>query len=232
VSKKRNRGPRPGQWKGAVKPMYFDLITRTPSGWIVQSAELMLASELLIEASKDKRRAQSAPQQLGQAEPLLDSRMAAIYRMLVAFATENILKATLVAKIDTIVTEIPTIIQSHKLVELVNRCGHRLPSGDTALLGQLTEYAEWRGRYPSPTAPSAVPISDDRFAPQQTPPLLPAERDQINKLITTLFEPLRGTSYEIGERVVRQNIAHVTQQIASATATPPPATRPDSTPQT
>jgi hypothetical protein len=73
--------------------------------------------------------------------------------MLMAFALENVLKATLVAKSPTRVAN-GRIAKweggGHDLVELARTAKARMNGEEEALLLKLSVYATWMGRYPCP----------------------------------------------------------------------------------
>ncbi len=76
-----------------------------------------------------------------------------VYFMLLSYAVENLLKASLVAKNGSQYKEkkkFPEDLKCHDLVKLANRIDLKLEAGEEDLFRRLTRSAIWHGRYPAP----------------------------------------------------------------------------------
>ena len=93
-----------------------------------------------------------------------------VYLMLTAYAVENILKATIIARAREELAgslakahKLPERLRSHDLVDLARAASsHTLESPETEeLLRRMSRSAIWYGRYP-------VPLSSEEFKPQKS----------------------------------------------------------------
>ena len=81
------------------------------------------------------------------------------YMLLAAFAVENLAKAILIKRDPNLFPlTVPGKggLKTHNLVELVDRIGGTWTGADRTLVRRLAQFAEWSGRYPTPTAPGEL----------------------------------------------------------------------------
>ena len=157
-----------------IKAKQFELSAQTPGTWKLTSRNLKRAADRLydfyhdatlrdirrsIEEVQSGQKVDGARELKGdELEDFLDGQLISVYFLLMGYAFENLLKATLMLehpeyfKPNAKMTE----IRSHDLVKLCGRCNISLQLQETNLLEELTIYIEWQGKYPIPLEPEKM----------------------------------------------------------------------------
>lgn len=212
ATKKRNAGASiyavrmadwgPKAWRAAVVNRGRNTAA-SPDAWRSVAVLLRRSAEILrerVEAATAEIRADGAAAQ----QPPLEAGLWSIQLMLMGFALENLIKATIIARE-------PHLVQAHHL----ERLGHDLPRlfqrGQVAvsdrereLLQRLTKFAVWSGRYP-------VPIEFSNFAiPRQRPKGIHIEiqkgahdEDLFAGIFDRLCAPVVAHADDVGDRATR-----------------------------
>jgi hypothetical protein len=140
---------------------YYQWKISSEKVWRNQAVELISAANILEPVLRERFKSRSSefdksPNQVPTA-PFPDG-MLSVYRMLMAYALENLLKAKWVklnirGKRGQIlaVEELPKELHQHDLVKLAKNIRLNLTGEDEELLHRLTLDSTWAGRYPVPT---------------------------------------------------------------------------------
>lgn len=139
---------------------YYQRKISSEKVWRNQAVELIAAANVLESVLRDRFKSRSkefdkTPNQ-NPSVPFPDG-MLGVYRMLMAYALENLLKAKWV-KLNVrgkrgqllAVEKLPKELDDHNLVALAKRIHLDLKDEDEELLHRLTLYSTWAGRYPVP----------------------------------------------------------------------------------
>ena len=128
-----------------------------PQLWVSKAEELLAAARLL----EPEIQAQWAEVKVEGRRITRTSGRTVIhgpYFLLVAYAVENLFKATLIHRNreelrSQLLLSIPLNMKEHDLVKLAHRVGFSISLLDEDLLVRLTRNSVWAGRYPVPTGP-------------------------------------------------------------------------------
>jgi len=88
-----------------------------------------------------------------------DWRYIPIYRMLMGFSMENLIKGILISEgLDAVVDgKLSTVLSQHGLKELANTVsGLAITGSEKSILYELEHYVRWAGRYPAPKTAARV----------------------------------------------------------------------------
>jgi hypothetical protein len=133
---------------------YYDWLGREPATWRSSALELKRAADAVaIQWAQDldpttRANPTAVPPNLGPP-----------YMLLAAFAVENLAKAILIKRDPNLFPlTVPSKggLKTHNLVDLVDRVGGTWTGADLTLVRRLAQFAEWSGRYPTPTAPGEL----------------------------------------------------------------------------
>lgn len=141
----------PGSWQAVSSNLkraadkLYELYYEARTRWVERSAR-----ELQEKRETDQPTSRTLEGQ--ELQDLHDMGLIIPYFLLVGYAIENLLKAILMVqhpeyfdpqgKLDD--------IKTHKLTDLCRRCGFALQESETRLLQLLSDYIDWRGKYPIP----------------------------------------------------------------------------------
>ncbi|MBN2561439.1 MAG: hypothetical protein JXQ75_10975 [Phycisphaerae bacterium] len=200
----------------SIKPLLFKYGFLDPLSWKRKAARLKYAADRLFdlyEASRTRylerftgaAEAGTGPVAAWHAAPeselgkeIADISLLTEYCLLMGYAVENLLKGLLMAthpeyfKPDAKMT----VIRSHNLIRLCQRCSLTLTPDEQDLLGRLTEHIEWVAKYP-------VPLDISGMYPRKRPdgtwdgPLDRFARDKTKYIAESFYGKLRD---EIAER--------------------------------
>jgi len=175
-----------------------------PHLW-VRKAEELLAAARLIEA---EIQAQWAEIEVEGGRVIRTSGRINIqgpYFVLIAYAIENLFKATLVhlnreSLRNLLLSSLPRYVSEHDLIKLAHRVAFSVSVPDEDLLARLTRNSVWAGRYPVPTGPDGFraleQYSDGRvyltafFAPKDIDRL----HDLLNRIRSFVLAKLKDTA--------------------------------------
>jgi len=175
-----------------------------PHLW-VRKAEELLAAARLIEA---EIQAQWAEIEVEGGRVIRTSGRINIqgpYFVLIAYAIENLFKATLVhlnreSLRNLLLSSLPRYVSEHDLIKLAHRVAFSVSVTDEDLLARLTRNSVWAGRYPVPTGPDGFraleQYSDGRvyltafFAPKDIDRL----HDLLNRIRSFVLAKLKDTA--------------------------------------
>lgn len=123
----------------------FEQEQRLPGAWRFTAWKLKEAAELLRSAFSTS----TSRDQSGESEDPGELRsLSSVYRMLLGFSFENMLKGIIIAKKSAL--DISKLTSSHDIATLIRRANLELPEEDVNLLDRLTPFVLWGGRYPMP----------------------------------------------------------------------------------
>lgn len=175
-----------------------------PHLWIGKAEELLAAAHLL----EAEIQAQWAEIEIERGRIMRTSGRINVqgpYFVLIAYAVENLFKATLVHRNheslrNRLLSSLPRYLSEHDLIRLAQRVKFSISVPDQDLLTRLTRNSVWAGRYPVPTGPHSSralqQYSDGRvyltafFAPKDVDRL----HDLLNRIRSFVLAEFKETA--------------------------------------
>jgi hypothetical protein len=175
-----------------------------PQLWVRKAEELLAAAHLL----ETEIQAQWAEIEIEGGQIIRASGRTNVqgpYFVLIAYAIENLFKATLVHRNreslrNRLLLSLPRYVSEHDLIKLARRVAFSISVPDEDLLTRLTRNSVWAGRYPVPTGPNGSraleQYSDGRvyltafFAPKDVDRL----HDLLNRIRSFALGELKETA--------------------------------------
>lgn len=129
---------------------------REPKLWTYHAEALRRAAEVVWEAYRAARFRnldEIDAEALAESNRWVDNRLDLPFQMLAGLAIEALAKALYLKKHSPgswSVDSLKKKLKSHSSLNLLDQCGILLVDSDRDLIGRLTDFVEWRGRYPAP----------------------------------------------------------------------------------
>ena len=134
--------------------------------WVDRAGELLEASKVLEPHVRERWEVMKAGFKDGRyvgGRQRPQPNLQGPYFILVAYAVENLFKAVIIRKTTESLKRqflgarkfrLPTMLDSHNLVDLAEKAGFVVNPSDEDLLTRLSRNSVWAGRYPVPIKPS------------------------------------------------------------------------------
>jgi len=187
-----------------LQAIQFSEQLANPHLWVRKAEELLAAARLLeaeiqaqwAEIESEGRRIIRTSGRINIQGP---------YFVLIAYAIENLFKATLVHRNreslrNQLLLSLPRYVSEHDLIKLAHRVSFSISVSDEDLLARLTRNSVWAGRYPVPTGPdgsrAVQQYSDGRvyliafFAPKDVDLL----HDLLDRIMSFVLADLEETA--------------------------------------
>jgi hypothetical protein len=183
-----------------------------PHLW-VRKAEELLAAARLIEAEIQAQWAEIEVEGIRIIRTSGRIDIQGPYFVLIAYAVENLFKATLVhlnreSLRNRLLSSLPRYVSEHDLIKLAHRVAFSVSVPDEDLLARLTRNSVWAGRYPVPTGPDGFraleQYSDGRV--YLTAFFAPKDIDRLHDLLSTLVHKF---GYVFTQPIVRRSTVPV-----------------------
>jgi len=136
-------------------PSLFQAIASSPTDWFLDAARLKQAANVIFEAITAAKSTPNPPTLWdGEGEPLKDRDdwLTPVFMFLAGCAIENLVKATLVGRDATLISEakLAKTLTTHELPTLLELVNITPTPAQASLAGRLTKWIIWAGRYPTP----------------------------------------------------------------------------------
>ena len=177
---------------------YYDQLWH-PDSWAINADNLRHAAEMLFRLHSASR--------AEDGEPIheLDTELDGPATLLLGYAMENAIKGLLIKekRMASVGAKTkPHGWNAHSLVELINQTSVTLDKGDELVLGNLTAFIVWAGKYPVSKTPEANAkgfILPEQFDGTNSSPcenmppraLNPESRRKTDRLLNLLVERIR-----------------------------------------
>ena len=190
--------------KRDIYPKYAQLVCESKN-WLSVAQTLYAAAEKLEPEVhrlwKDMHDSIFTPGHVADPGPFNASDYQRVYLMLIAYSLENLFKGFLAGTSKSELFEstsqngkLPSLLKTHGLNELAQRCPLHLSPDQQSLLHRLVGHAEWIGRYPYPTrAEEFYSFSDSSPVPGNAIGWSSGEVESVKALVNSIAEQLGTT---------------------------------------